>query len=854
MKKVIFSHAKNIACKNCGSKRRKAFSLVEMLMALLVASLLLAALAPVMTRKMTEDKVNVSGSLTDSIYHEYKVFTNLTTGDGNSANKEYEFEFPPNTDETDATRFGAIIVAGGGGGAGAAASDVRGPKTLSFNQGNAGGSTSSTTSAVSLPSYTDYRFNRYTDSIKLTIVSGAGGGGGGNGVTKTETPELSQSVCAGYGMGKTDTTGHVGTVNSPLIVYDSANNMCVSAYNQISSGTRTSPSPSQPYCTTYSYSGFSTPICMKDGAFNACNAFKTAMGGNMNWRLPTQTEQSKWTATFVGRTIAAGGLGGCSHSSVSGVPYCPAQDVSASKQSQWPSHIWTSTPYTDSTYCTDGGKAYYAWYLDGTSWAINGFCATTLSSTSGAPGYTYFGSVRCVLGAEPTQVFNSFSGGSGGAGSTVTINIPADVLAKAVELSDDGRGVLRVYAGHGGKGAPAYNNDGYFGQASMVAVYPSTGAGTGVGTKLWHILVPGGGGGKKASTTAGGAAGAAGGAKCSYYFPVSSGGKSTYGTDNTALSFDCSSLPGYVSGVVGEAGIKGDKGLVPAEGGKGGSMGGNGATCSGTANTTCNSGNTNGAGGSVTINYNARIAGAAGAGGGAGSAIRLVNVPIPADRKIKVSVGAGGLPGAAGASGKAGGASYIEVNGVKYETEAGKGGAVATGGNVNAVTYNLLDAQVEPYLKVLGAAGAAGGVPNSMKNNTYVKNGEFSVGTAGTKGKLDTETGYRMRMSSGGNGGINNLTLLPQQLPCGMFNNSDMTYKNSTVSCGSPSKPTPLTHGAAGIFNLAGINSYLQFLGVSGATGGGGGGWVKGVTPEAEGGSAGSSGYVVIYWGDSYNW
>ena len=42
------------------SKKHAAFSLVEMLMALLVASLLLAALAPVMTKKINE-KVNFEG-------------------------------------------------------------------------------------------------------------------------------------------------------------------------------------------------------------------------------------------------------------------------------------------------------------------------------------------------------------------------------------------------------------------------------------------------------------------------------------------------------------------------------------------------------------------------------------------------------------------------------------------------------------------------------------------------------------------------------------------------------------------------------------------------------------------------
>ncbi len=87
------------------------------------------------------------------------------------------------------------------------------------------------------------------------------------------------------------------------------------------------------------------------------------------------------------------GIGGCSKSSVSGAPYCPAQGYSTSKQGHWPNHIRTSTPYTH-TNCTDGGNAYYAWNLNGTSWGLGGLCATT--RVNDYPGYTNFGSVRCV--------------------------------------------------------------------------------------------------------------------------------------------------------------------------------------------------------------------------------------------------------------------------------------------------------------------------------------------------------------------------------------------------------------------------------------------------------------------------
>ena len=62
----VASHLFN---KNCIHKRistQPAFSLVEMLMALLVASLLMAALAPVMTKKFSEN-VNVSGGMSAAV-------------------------------------------------------------------------------------------------------------------------------------------------------------------------------------------------------------------------------------------------------------------------------------------------------------------------------------------------------------------------------------------------------------------------------------------------------------------------------------------------------------------------------------------------------------------------------------------------------------------------------------------------------------------------------------------------------------------------------------------------------------------------------------------------------------------
>lgn len=80
---------------------------------------------------------------------------------------------------------------------------------------------------------------------------------------------------------------------------------------------------------------------------------------------------------------------------MSGVPLCPWQNVAASKQNQNPYHIWSSTPYTSSN-CTDSGAAYYTRYLDGTTCARSGLCATTRADNYA--GYTHFGSVRFSFG------------------------------------------------------------------------------------------------------------------------------------------------------------------------------------------------------------------------------------------------------------------------------------------------------------------------------------------------------------------------------------------------------------------------------------------------------------------------
>ena len=99
-KKVVQSSRKG------AQNRTRAFSLVEMLMALLVASLLLAALAPVMTKRMDEAKINVSG--VGAAQYDKDAIIQIYTG---AADEDKVFNVP-----SDVNMIKATLIGGGGAG------------------------------------------------------------------------------------------------------------------------------------------------------------------------------------------------------------------------------------------------------------------------------------------------------------------------------------------------------------------------------------------------------------------------------------------------------------------------------------------------------------------------------------------------------------------------------------------------------------------------------------------------------------------------------------------------------------------------------------------------------------------
>jgi len=152
--------------------KHPAFSLVEMLMALLVASLLLAALAPVMTKKFSENvSVFGAGGGGGRAPAGMKCW-NWEAKDLNEINQRVVKDFQ--LDEVWYANF--ILASGGGGGAGATVSSEEND-TMDINTANA------TTTGI--------KITKDMADFEITSLIGGGGGAGGGAAV------FSGSTCSG---------------------------------------------------------------------------------------------------------------------------------------------------------------------------------------------------------------------------------------------------------------------------------------------------------------------------------------------------------------------------------------------------------------------------------------------------------------------------------------------------------------------------------------------------------------------------------------------------------------------------------------------------------------------------------
>ena len=224
--RALFNLSKNMLSSTLLFKRNLAFSLVEMLMALLVASLLLAALAPVMTKRMNEN-IHITGEFTQNgsskikeiSYGDSKYCNDIIRDtEGNELYCEGEYTVPQGFKNITVTAIGA----GGGGGTAPTAGYVEYTIAGSTNNfvtplmvnkleatlvsgGAGGGAGGQVLTDVDYVVPGEYTWNvphiAKNSNVFVTACGGGGGGGGTPGGGVNNYTEYQSSTAAGDGGG-----------------------------------------------------------------------------------------------------------------------------------------------------------------------------------------------------------------------------------------------------------------------------------------------------------------------------------------------------------------------------------------------------------------------------------------------------------------------------------------------------------------------------------------------------------------------------------------------------------------------------------------------------------------------------
>ena len=858
-----------------------AFSLVEMLMALLVASLLMAAMAPVMTKKFNEGSINISG------------VSNRSNGENPCT---YEELVEGTCSIPAAAKIINVIVASGGGGGGA---------------GVIGDEYESNTSIAGNTLNID-------DTVRNVIIElkgAGGGGGGGNAANSTNDSGVptSQEDCEPFGVyvsaeqnggtavcvskfnpvyfsnptdynnsDKSAPNSNVSGVSNLTIGGISCSNSGWCCWRGQTAGTcQANDCAGFSNCTAVSgsdvnnqtYSACNRTVCQWNAADAICRAWMPT--GVTAGRLPTRSELSRWSS-YVRQdgdlqkyeSYSNPGLQLCDASSGNGALQCASRSgCKGSAGNCHPYHLWSGTAISGTSDC------YYRAYLNNGS-----FGATSSSNDT----YTYARGVRCVI--ENLGTFTPYSGGGGGGGAYVKIAIPDEVIKAAAKRNDgsEGTGRLTLSGGTGGaKGA-----EGAIGGAGGYSIATITNAS---GTKIWEVQVPGGSGGQGAPSSAtsetvinGGAGGNVAG--CQYLNTVT-GSQSGYATLKT---INCGSIKGTANSCSGGKGSDGGSGTNTTLSG-GGSAGAvntsnNSCTTSGSGGSRGESSNDNsdvnenggdastagtgggggnakkadgtitkgkggkGANGSYSGTYT-KVTTCGGAGGGGGGAGALVKVKLEAYRyqgkTVKIeNIADGGKAGtAAGVAAEPGQESVVQVGSLTIRVIGGRAGSNAT----KCVARNNPITAAIP-----GAAGAAGNVFSQTLSD--LKNAH----TSGDPVILLTETAAEpggeitgaYTRALGGNGGLMKTVGGYSNYPCGAFATlpqvcADRTtlqeYPSALV--GDPDRAPTSPQDAPPIWL---IETYAF-----GTTGGGGGGWSNENTEDKKGkatdGAKGMPGYAYVW-------
>ncbi len=843
-----------------------AFSLVEMLMALLVASLLLAALAPVMTKKMSEN-INVNGISGGG--HAPAVFKcwdydspELQPAADGSNYKVLPEAYPVD----DAWNINFILASGGGGGAGATI-----PNETSHSFDGTG----------------ELKIEPEMDEIDIVSMIGGGAGGGGgaavfSSATCTGGPSEAKCECMGA-------------------TYDSVNKVCVS--NNLGSKNLTNAKTACQNVTPLNKWSLPTTSQLSNWKTNTLYSTLGIISGQTVWSQTSgQGACSSSTSTYncyyngAYRTGYASETECCSGSSYGskkgayepnnnscGV-YCAARNVTSSPGSGWfkgdgqtatkcggtGGCNWGSTDYfkcgtcpdsdtcasTVTTSCSSYYTNYYFYQLTGSTWSQS----YATDNTGSRQTYCVYNDSANVTG----ESFYSLSGGGGGGAPAISDNnFDSNILNTfRKRVKENAGGYLEFQRGTGGNGgdASASKNqkagNGADGGDTCIIVKNAARA------YKYKLCVSGGNGGGGANATKADSSttgwGYAGGEK--------NNANACYVVDYTANSagvktdFDCA-LKGKAGGAggastsnptaggkgaasvlnstqVGGTAVKDGVSASTSNYGAGGGGGSASKTGYGSSATLAFGKGGNGAPGYIKINYKKKFAAAGGGGGGGGYVAHINNITVGKTATCEIKVGYGGAGGAAGIKGYDGGDSSVTCSNapnVTYRITGGKGGELGstTAGGLGgeAGTYddtgNIFTRLFSQgnFRQAAGLAGKQGGAGDSanFKANVRSAGGRGGTGGTGEKGKcggIYTESGVCATVQAD--------------------ENNDITEPNQDALNGEGFGAGEITAPTKD-----GIVEATPKYGKAGA-GGGGGAWYVGKNPGR--GGAGQGGYVCIYW------
>ena len=349
----------------CNAQLKKgAFTLAELLIAVLIISIIMVLFAPVITKRVTDNfrMTQLKNATHLFLYDKNDPDCKEIAGTNNAL--ECTFTVPDGVKE-----INALVVSGGGGGAGATLPTIECGKKITVANSAAGSSKTQ-----------ELKITRGMKNFTISYLTGGGGGGGGGAYEQTSggAPQ-SQADCDPYqakfltaaqnGKPVCVTKFNIGDIPGAANGGIATSVTTVNTNQPCSSGACCWKGQTASPCDSSgtSYSGCNRTVCTWDAANYSCSMLAYAGTKAGDWRMPTRSELSKWASniTSISRNQGDNGLRLCDHYSGYGSARCNYYNDACPGSHDGdchPYHVWSSTPR---------GSYYYNRYLNSGTFTEN---------------------------------------------------------------------------------------------------------------------------------------------------------------------------------------------------------------------------------------------------------------------------------------------------------------------------------------------------------------------------------------------------------------------------------------------------------------------------------------------------